>query len=142
MQSLCKHLIPAMVFGPDFACLRREHPIVTAIREGLDSGGTTFGMIARPLSEDHGRCVDWVTGLWQSRLPTDVGVLMKRIEVRRDEGCRSDSVARWMACLCRYLQAKPTMDETDLPPRMQRLLLAMSGTAWLPIDPLDKYEVR
>lgn len=141
MEALCKHLKPAMVFGPEYGCLRREHPIVVAIQKGLDLGGGEFGLIARPLSQDHDRCMEWVKGVWQSRVPTDVSTVMRRLEVLPDEGCQPDAVARWMACLCRYLQAQPPMDEADLPPRMQRFLLAMSETAWLPLDPSEKYKV-
>lgn len=141
MEGLWNHLKPAMVFGPEYSSLRREHPIVTAILEGLDYGGAEFGLIARPLSEDHGRCVEWVKGLWESRVLTKVSTLMRRVEVRPDEGCRPDTVTQWMACLYRYLQAQPPRDEADLPPRMQHFLLVMSGTAWLPLDPSEKYQV-
>lgn len=141
ITGLGRNLKPAMVFGAAHSTLLREHRIVVAVQAGLDLQGEVFKYIVRQLGGSEQRCLDWVKGLWKSRIPVDGYDVMRQLTVKRDEACHPDAAARWMAWLCRYLLAKPSMDEEDLPPRPQRFLFAISSSPWLPLESSDKYEV-
>lgn len=131
-----------MTFGSEYKSLRREHPIVIAILAGLDLDGERHGYISRGLSDSTDRSLKWVKGYWRSRVPTAVDEIMWRLERKVHDGCSLEAVNRWMACLCRYLQARKSPDEQDVSSRMQRFLYAISASPYLPIDALEKYEVR
>lgn len=141
IARLGRNLKPAMVLGAAHTTLVREHAIVVAIQAGLDFQGDVFKYVIRGQHESDQERLDWVQGLWRSRVPVDGNDVMRRLSVNRDEACNPDAAARWLACLCRYLLAEPSLDEEDLLPRPQRFLQAISASPWLPLEISEKYEV-
>lgn len=141
ITRLGRSLKPALAYGAGHAVLMREHRIVVALQAGLDLQGDVFRYIVRQLGENEHKCLEWVKGLWRSRVPANGNDVMRLLTVRRDEACHPDAAARWMACLCRYLLATPNSSEDHLLPRPQRFLMAISASPWLPLDSSDKCTV-
>lgn len=138
MTRFTRRVKPSMVFGAQHKTLLREHPIVIAVTAGLDLQGDEYGFITREFAGDPDTAMEVVKGLWRSRKPRDWRDVMMRVVVKPEEGCNPDAMSRWVACLCRYLQANPTPDENSLPSRVVRFMLAISETCYLPLHFTEK----
>lgn len=142
IESLGRNLKPSLIFGRLHKKLSPSHPIVSAISGGLDYRGNLDGYIARNFvnAANQQRAVTVVKELWRARVVESWRDIMARVVTRIDEGCSSEAISRWLACLCRYLQA--TAIPADSPSRLTRFLLAISETVYLPLDFSQKFEVR
>lgn len=147
MKVMWECVRPTLALGYEWKTLNRQHPVVLALREGLDFQGQLWSKIVEPFSSDKEGAKDFVTALWKDRQTTWAGI-MSRLDIRRDDDVDIEITLRWVACLKRYLQASRPREASDMDSedsitlnRPERFALAMSETPYLPKTDTKKFMV-
>lgn len=148
MEVLWRRVPPTLALGYECMTLTGQHPVIRALREGLDFQGQLWTRIVEPFSSDKEGAKAFVKALWKGRQTTWAGI-MARLDVQRDDDVDMEITLRWVACLKRYLQALPPRENSEMDSeesialtRPERFALAMSETPYLPKNNYRKFVVR